>query len=61
MNFTPTKAGAYFWIATYNGDANNDAVSGVCGDQGETLGRGQGVADDLDQRDGRHAAGREHP
>ena len=34
--FTPTKAGTYFWIATYNGDANNDAVSGVCGDQGET-------------------------
>ncbi len=34
--FMPTKAGTYFWIATYNGDANNEAVSGVCGDQGET-------------------------
>ena len=33
---TPTKAGVYFWIASYNGDANNAAVSGVCGDANET-------------------------
>ena len=34
-DFTPTKAGAYFWIASYSGDGNNEAVAGVCGDQGE--------------------------
>ncbi len=35
-SFTPTTAGSYFWIATYNGDTNNSAVSGHCGDNGET-------------------------
>lgn len=34
--FTPAAAGSYHWIATYNGDANNNAVSGTCGDTGET-------------------------
>ena len=34
-SYTTTKAGTYYWIATYNGDANNDAVSGHCGDDGE--------------------------
>ena len=35
-DFTPTQAGAYRWIATYNGDANNNIVSGQCNDPGET-------------------------
>ena len=34
--FTPTKAGTYFWIASYSGDANNDSVAGVCGDPNES-------------------------
>jgi hypothetical protein len=34
-SFTPSSAGSYYWIATYNGDANNQPVSGNCGDQGE--------------------------
>ena len=29
--FTPTEAGAYWWVATFNGDANNQAVSSLCG------------------------------
>jgi uncharacterized repeat protein (TIGR01451 family) len=33
--FTTTAAGTYYWIASYSGDANNQAVSGVCGDTGE--------------------------
>jgi hypothetical protein len=32
----PTVAGAYYWIATYNGDTNYNTVSGLCGDAGET-------------------------
>src|SRR5438128_2276959 len=35
--FTPTALGTYHWIATYTGDANNDAVTTSCGDTGETL------------------------
>jgi len=27
---TPTKAGTYYWVATYSGDANNGAVSSAC-------------------------------
>ena len=30
--YTPTTAGTYYWVASYNGDANNKAVAGVCGD-----------------------------
>ena len=33
---TLNNAGSYFWIASYSGDANNDPVSGACGDAGET-------------------------
>lgn len=29
--FTPTQAGTYNWIATYNGDANNAPVASACG------------------------------
>jgi len=34
--FRPTAVGTYRWVATYTGDANNEAVSGVCGDPTET-------------------------
>jgi hypothetical protein len=29
-SYTPTETGIFRWIATYNGDANNTAVSGTC-------------------------------
>ena len=35
--FTPSTAGTYFWVAKYNGDVNNNAVSTICGASGETL------------------------
>ncbi len=35
--FTPTLPGVYRWVATYNGDANNEAVTGTCGDPAETV------------------------
>jgi hypothetical protein len=35
-NYTTTAAGNFFWIARYSGDDNNSAVSGECGDTGET-------------------------
>ena len=35
-DFTPDTAGKYYWTASYSGDANNDPVSGSCGDEGET-------------------------
>ena len=34
--YTPTAAGTYLWIASYGGDGNNNAVSGSCGDGGES-------------------------
>ena len=36
--FTPTQAGRYWWLATFNGDANNKVVSSTCG-------QGQSAAD----------------
>ena len=36
-SFTPTAVGTYRWIARYSGDANNDPVSGACGDTGEQV------------------------
>jgi hypothetical protein len=35
-SYTPTAAGTFYWIASYSGDGNNNAVSGSCGDTGET-------------------------
>ena len=35
--FTTSQVGTYRWIATYNGDANNNAVSGACNDSGESV------------------------
>ena len=34
--YTTTAAGTIYWIASYGGDANNQAVSGACKDAGET-------------------------
>lgn len=36
VSFTPTQPGTYYWIARYTGDAGNAAMSGGCGDTGET-------------------------
>jgi uncharacterized repeat protein (TIGR01451 family) len=36
-SFTPTAVGTYRWIATYNGDVNNNAVSGLCNDTDESV------------------------
>ncbi len=35
-DFTPTAVGAYRWIASYSGDANNIPAEGQCNDAGET-------------------------
>ncbi|MEO7449038.1 MAG: hypothetical protein ABI336_12270 [Humibacillus sp.] len=35
-NYLTTAVGTYFWIASYTGDANNNAVAGTCGDTGES-------------------------
>jgi hypothetical protein len=35
--FTPTVSGIFRWIATYNGDANNNAVSGSCAEVTEAV------------------------
>ena len=34
--FTPMAAGTYRWVASYSGDANNEAVAGSCNDAGES-------------------------
>ena len=36
-SFTTTMVGTYRWIATYNGDANNESVSGSCNDANESV------------------------
>lgn len=35
--FTPSEAGEYRWIASYSGDADNEAIAGTCGDPDETV------------------------
>ena len=35
-SFTPPGAGSYLWVASFAGDAGNDAAAGRCGAQGET-------------------------
>jgi hypothetical protein len=35
-DFTPAAVGAYRWVASYSGDANNTPAEGQCGDAGET-------------------------
>jgi uncharacterized repeat protein (TIGR01451 family) len=35
VSFLPATSGVYRWIASYSGDANNNAVAGVCNDTGE--------------------------
>jgi hypothetical protein len=34
--YTPPTAGVYHWIATYDGDANNLPIAGICGEATET-------------------------
>jgi len=34
--FTPVAVGSYRWIASYSGDANNNPVTGICNEPGET-------------------------
>jgi uncharacterized repeat protein (TIGR01451 family) len=36
-SFTPTAVGTYRWIATYNGDANNNVKAGSCDDANESV------------------------
>jgi hypothetical protein len=33
----PTAAGVYYWVATYSGDTNNNAVSSGCADEPVTI------------------------
>jgi IPT/TIG domain len=35
--FTPAALGVYRWIASYSGDANNQAVTGTCADPAEAV------------------------
>ena len=35
-NYVTTAVGTYYWIASYTGDAKNNAVTGSCGDTGES-------------------------
>jgi LPXTG-motif cell wall-anchored protein len=35
--YTTVRAGGLRWVATYNGDANNNTVTGACGDVAETV------------------------
>ncbi|GAB3059501.1 hypothetical protein GCM10027053_21730 [Intrasporangium mesophilum] len=35
-DYKPTAVGTYYWIASYSGDANNDPISGHCGDNNES-------------------------
>jgi len=34
---TPAQAGTYHWVASYDGDINNNAAYGQCSDAGETV------------------------
>ncbi len=34
-SYTTTAVGSFYWIASYSGDANNNAVTGACKDAGE--------------------------
>jgi YVTN family beta-propeller protein len=36
-DFFPPQPGTYRWIASYSGDADNEAVSGACGDPSESV------------------------
>jgi hypothetical protein len=40
QNFTPTAAGTYYWVATFNGDVNNTSLNATnigCGDSHEAV------------------------
>jgi uncharacterized repeat protein (TIGR01451 family) len=36
VSTTVADAGSYYWVASYSGDVDNNAVAGQCGDAGET-------------------------
>ncbi len=36
--FTPTQAGSFWWVAKFNGDPHNPAVSSACGDEHSVVG-----------------------
>ena len=36
-SFTPAVTGTFRWIASYSGDSNNHAATGVCNDAGESV------------------------
>jgi hypothetical protein len=36
-SFSPAEPGTYHWVASYSGDAGNEAVAGTCGDTGESV------------------------
>jgi hypothetical protein len=36
-SFTPSAVGTYRWVASYSGDTNNNAASGVCNDANESV------------------------
>src|SRR5690606_16937688 len=38
-----TQEGTYNWVAQYSGDANNNGVTGVCGDEQFHAGKGSGT------------------
>jgi hypothetical protein len=35
-SFTPSEAGAYHWVVSYSGDAENGAAATACGESGQT-------------------------
>jgi len=37
VDFTPTQAGTWHWIATYSGDSRNHSIATGCGDPGEDV------------------------
>ncbi|MHB1537803.1 MAG: hypothetical protein ACYCYN_04730 [Solirubrobacteraceae bacterium] len=36
-DYTPSEPGTYRWVASYSGDANNEAAAGSCGQAGEMV------------------------
>jgi hypothetical protein len=38
-SFSPSQAGTYWWTASYNGDANNNAAATSCGDESVAIGK----------------------
>ena len=43
QSWTPTAAGTYYWLASYPGDANNNAYTTTCGEANEQIVIGTGT------------------